>query len=84
MHANVVHRLITLTLLRMLAAVLLIDRRRGKPRHIVNSDAIKALLDAYEVPYTHLVDFRGTFEQQVRYQGDSRQVVTGNDSTTVS
>ena len=48
------------------AAVLLIDRRRGKPRHLVNSDAIKALLDAYDVPYTHLVDFRGTFEQQVR------------------
>ena len=29
-------------------------------------EAIKQLLDAYEVPYTHLVDFRGSFEEQVR------------------
>ena len=49
-----------------LFAVLLIDRKRGKPRHIVNMDAVKALLDAYNVPYTHLVDFRGTFDEQVR------------------
>ena len=46
--------------------VLLVDRKRGKPRHILNVEAIKQLLDAYEVPYTHLVDFRGSFEEQVR------------------
>ena len=49
----------------IVAAVLLIDRKRGKPRHLVNVDAIKQLLEAYNVPYTHLTDFRGTFEEQV-------------------
>ena len=52
------------------SAVLLIDRKRGKPRHLTNIDAIKKLLDAYGVPYTHLVDFRGSFEEQVAAYND--------------
>jgi hypothetical protein len=55
--------------------VLLIDRKRGKPRHLTNVDAIKALLDAYDVPYTHLTDFRGTFEEQVRLRLRARRRV---------
>jgi hypothetical protein len=50
--------------------VLLLDRRRGRPRYLLNVAAITALLDAYGVPYTHLVDFKGSFEDQVRVYND--------------
>ena len=50
--------------------MLFIDRQKFAERYMSNSGDMRKLFESYNIPYTYLVDFRGSFAQQVKLYND--------------